>query len=57
MGFNILLYTYSKAFGINPLEAQHTPIKMMMEMLAIHGEMEMHKGDMIERAARGQLHG
>ena len=57
MGFSILLYTYSKAFGINPLEAQHTPIKLMMEMLAIHGEMEMYKGDMIEQTARGKLHG
>tara|TARA_B100000482_G_scaffold28090_1_gene18071 strand:- start:21 stop:173 length:153 start_codon:yes stop_codon:yes gene_type:complete len=45
----MLLYSYCRIFKINPMEAQHTPMKTMTEMLLIHGETEAYKAEQIEK--------
>ncbi len=44
-----MLYSYCKIFQINPMEAKHTPMSMMIEMLQIHGETEEFKAEEIKR--------
>ena len=43
IGFRILLYTYCMVFHINPADAMHTPMKVILEMLEIHAEVEDKK--------------
>jgi len=45
----MLLYSYCITFKISPMEAQNTPIKLMMEMLQIHGETEAYKAEEIQK--------
>jgi hypothetical protein len=52
VSFSILLYTYCKIFGINPQDAKHTPLSLMVDMLGIHAEVEKHKADAIENETR-----
>jgi len=49
---DILLYSYSKIFAINPYDAKDTPIRMMTEMLLVHGEIEKVKAEEIEKATK-----
>ncbi len=48
----MLLYSYCKIFQINPMEAKNTPLKLMLEMLYIHGETEAFKVEQVEKKAR-----
>jgi|TARA_R100001015_G_C4611724_1_gene167147 hypothetical protein len=48
----VMLYTYCSIFKINPMEAQHTPIEQMTEMIQIHGEIESLKAEQIEKAIK-----
>jgi len=34
------------------MEAQHTPLKLLMEMLHIHGETEAYKVEQVEKKVR-----
>jgi hypothetical protein len=52
LAFKMLLYSYCKIFQINPMEAQHTPLILMMEMLHIHGETETYKAEQIEKQVK-----
>ena len=52
LAFKMLLYSYCKKFQINPMEAQHTPLSLMLEMLYIHGETEAFKVEQVEKKAR-----
>ena len=46
IAMDILLYSYSKTFAINPYEAKDTPIRIMTDMLLVHGEgVKSEKGD------------
>jgi len=47
--YKMLLYSYCKTFSINPMEARHTEIQLMLEMLSIHGEVEQYKTDEMEK--------
>jgi len=40
IAMKILLYTYCSTFKVNPTEAQNTPLKLIIEMLTIHGEVK-----------------
>ena len=48
----VMLYTYCSIFKINPMEAQHTPIEQMTEMIQIHGEFEAFKAKEMEKQLR-----
>ena len=48
-GFRIILYSYCMAFKISPAQAQHTPIKLILDMLHIHAEVEKMKNQEIDR--------
>ena len=37
------------AFKISPAQAQHTPIKLILDMLHIHAEVEKMKNEEIDR--------
>ncbi len=52
IAMDILLYSYSKIFAINPYDAKDTPIRMMTEMLLVHGEIEKVKAEEIEKATK-----
>lgn len=54
IGFRVLLYTYSKIFHINPSDARNTPLKLMLEMLSIHSEIEDHKHQEMKREMNKQ---
>ncbi len=47
-----MLYSYCQAFKISPNEAKHTPVKLMLEMLQIHAEVEGLKSDEIQKQTR-----
>tara|TARA_B100001758_G_C18396738_1_gene606401 strand:- start:2088 stop:2306 length:219 start_codon:yes stop_codon:yes gene_type:complete len=49
LGFRIILYSYCKAFSISPAEARHTPMKLIIEMLQIHSEVEEMKNREMEK--------
>tara|TARA_Y100001973_G_C5128768_1_gene296596 strand:+ start:482 stop:631 length:150 start_codon:yes stop_codon:yes gene_type:complete len=48
----MLLYSYCITFKINPEEAKNTPMKLMMEMLQIHGETEAYKAEEIQKKVK-----
>ena len=52
IAMDILLYSYSKTFAINPYEAKDTPIRIMTDMLLVHGEVEKANADEIEKASK-----
>ena len=52
MVLDMILYSYSKTFSINPSDAQHTPVSTMNKMLRIHEAMEMHKAEEISKATK-----
>jgi hypothetical protein len=43
------LFSYCKVFSIDPAIAQHTPMKLMLEMLEINTEVEKIKSKEIEK--------
>lgn len=45
----ILIYSYSKVFGISPMEAYNTPATIILEMMKIHTEVEEMKSQEIDR--------
>tara|TARA_R110002020_G_scaffold52438_7_gene147383 strand:+ start:4798 stop:4962 length:165 start_codon:yes stop_codon:yes gene_type:complete len=47
-----MLYSYCQAFKINPNEAKHTPVKLILEMLQIHAEVEGLKTDEVQKQTR-----
>ena len=49
IAFRILLYSYSMIFHINPSNAMHTPLNLMLEMLQVHAEIEEHKNDEMKK--------
>jgi hypothetical protein len=52
IALEILLYSYSKTFAINPYVAKDTPIRVMTDMLLVHGEIEKVKSEEIENATK-----
>lgn len=52
IALEILLYSYSKIFAINPYDAKDTPIRVMTDMLLVHGEVEKLKAEEIENATK-----
>jgi len=46
---NVLLYTYSNIFSINPMEAKQTPVSVIKEMIMIHGEVKRIESEEIEK--------
>tara|TARA_Y100000592_G_scaffold101019_1_gene184595 strand:+ start:722 stop:961 length:240 start_codon:yes stop_codon:yes gene_type:complete len=57
IAFRVILYSYCKAFSISPAEAQHTPMKLMSEMLQIHAEVEHMKSKEIEKEMKKHDYG
>jgi len=55
VAFRVILYTYARTFSIDPYEAQQTPIKLMLEMLTIHGEVESVKTKELDKATKKVL--
>ena len=49
IAFRVILYSYCKAFSISPAEARHTPMKLIIEMLQIHSEVEEMKNREMEK--------
>tara|TARA_R110002020_G_scaffold47838_5_gene136687 strand:+ start:1979 stop:2143 length:165 start_codon:yes stop_codon:yes gene_type:complete len=47
-----MLYSYSLIFHINPHEAKHTPLSDLIEMLAIHAEVEKLKAEKLEEETK-----
>lgn len=45
----ILLYTYCSTFKVNPIEAQNTPLELIIEMLQIHGEVKKIEAEELEK--------
>jgi len=52
LSLRIMLYSYSLIFHINPHEAQHTPLSTMVEMLAVHSEVETLKSEKLEEETK-----
>ena len=52
MVLDMILYSYSKTFSINPTDAQNTPVSTMNKMLRIHEAMEAHKAEEISKATK-----
>ena len=48
----IMIYTYSRTFHINPMEAYNTPANLLLEMMQIHGETKKIEQDEIEKAVK-----
>tara|TARA_R110000744_G_scaffold55369_2_gene117112 strand:- start:1034 stop:1174 length:141 start_codon:yes stop_codon:yes gene_type:complete len=40
------------AFKINPNDAKHTPLSLMLEMLEIHAQVELLKSEEVEKHTR-----
>ena len=49
IGFRVLLYSYCLVFHISPADAMKTPLKLMLEMLQIHAEVEDNKQKEMDR--------
>ena len=49
VAMKILLYTYCSTFKVNPIEAQNTPLELIIEMLQIHGEVKKIEAEELEK--------
>ncbi len=49
IAFRVILYTYCSVFHVDPAIAQNSPMKLMMEMLQVHSEVEQLKSKELEK--------
>ena len=49
IAFRVILYTYCSVFHVDPAIAQNSPMKLMMEMLQVHSEVEQLKSKKLEK--------
>ena len=49
IALDIMLYTFSTIFHINPEEAKNTPLSTMLKMLELHGVVEEIKADEMDK--------
>ena len=48
----MVVYALAQAFQISPLEVYKMPADLVMDMLAIHTEVEKYKSEMIEKESK-----
>ncbi len=48
----IILYSYCVTFHVSPMEAYKTPAKLLIDLLAIHGEAKKIEAEEIERTMK-----
>ena len=48
----IMLYSYCSIFHINPLEAEKTPMSLMIKMLTIHGEVKRIEAEELSKGVK-----
>ena len=49
IAFRVILYTYCSVFHVDPAIAQNSPMKLMMEMLQVHSEVEQLKSKELDK--------
>ena len=49
IAFRVILYTYCSVFHVDPAIAQNSQMKLMMEMLQVHSEVEQLKSKELEK--------
>lgn len=50
VALQLMLFSYAKIFSISPHDARHTPIKTIVDMIQINGEVEKLKAEEIDKA-------
>jgi hypothetical protein len=45
----LIVYSLAKALAISPLEVYKMPARLVMELLTVHGEVELYKAEELNR--------
>jgi hypothetical protein len=48
----MIVYALAQAFQISPIEVYKMPAHLVMDMLAIHGEVEKYKSELIDKETK-----
>jgi hypothetical protein len=48
----LIVYSLAKALAISPLEIYAMPATLVMELLMVHGEIEMYKAEEVKKKSK-----